>query len=428
MVIRRIPTVTLLLILVISPTIFGTLNRVFDPRCQAPPPGPDIWYSDNDEIAYSVIETSDLPYVIAGQCQMAGSNNSDVLLLCTGYKTYGGEGNEGAREIVECQEGGFALVGYTTSYGAGNTDVWLLRTNSTGHHLWNRTYGTPEQEYGTSLIILPGGDFAITGYSTHSIGTDRDVWVLRIDANGNLLWNKTFGGTKADAGWSIILNHEGNLVVAGVTESFGAGDEDIWLLCIDTSGNHLWNQTFGGTAKDRGWDVTLVQDGGYAIIGYTTLPGKNAKEICLIRTDPAGYQIWNTTYGDNDEDDEGYSIIETSEGDFAMTGYAGGHREIWFKRSAGYGVYNSFGNQGLFGTSIIESSEGGFIIVGGTNTTSTETSHLVFWWLPSHYSPPRIGLDPLSIIIVLLFYGWPAILLITLTLAIMKWRNRKHKT
>jgi hypothetical protein len=118
------------------------------------------------------------------------------------------------------------------------------------------------------------------------------------------------------------------------------------------------------------------------------------------------------------------SIITTAQGDFAMTGYADGRETIWFDRTEGYGVFCG-GYEENFGTSIIELSEGGFLIVGGTNATSTENSRVVYWWLPSHYGPP--GSSLFWWIFSILFYGWPILLVILVVLAIMIWRKWKHK-
>ncbi len=415
---RRTPTAALLLILSIWLLIVGSYNGSFDFSCQAPPPLPELM---GVGIAYSVIEASDLSYVIAGERQEPGSNHSDIFLYCHGEKIFGGLGNESAREIVRCHDGGYAVIGYTTSFGVGKADIWLLRTNSNGHQLWNETFGTAENEYGTSLIEFPNGDFAFIGYVNHTIGIDQDVWVLRVDSTGNPLWNRTFGGFRPDAGWSIILNSAGQLIVVGTTESFGAGDEDVWLLCLDAWGTHLWNRTIGGKGDDRGLDITLAHDGGYAIIGSTTSSRGNDTDICLIRTDSSGNQLWNTTYGFT-RDDMGLSIITTRQGDFAMTGYADGRETIWFRRTEGYGVFCPAGwlDGQSFGTSIIEPSEGGFIIVGGTNATSAETSGQVYWWLPSHYSPPHIGMD-------LWFWGFIGLIILLIILAVYSWRTRRAK-
>ncbi|MFX1576637.1 MAG: hypothetical protein ACFFCF_05650 [Promethearchaeota archaeon] len=420
MVIRRTSTVTLIVILALVFPLVGIFHGL-NFRCQAPPPGPDMLSAG---VGYSVIETTTHLYAIAGEYQEMGSNHCDVLILCPDKKIHGGLGNDSAQEIIECQDGGFALIGYTTSYGAGKADLWLLRTNSTGHHLWNKTFGTAEDEYGTALIRYQNNDYAIIGYGSGDNGNKQDVWVLRTDSMGNVLWNRTFGGSETDTGWSIILNAAGQLVITGTTESFGAGDKDIWLLCLDGFGNHLWNQTFGGKDADRGWDVTLAHDGGYAIIGSTTSSRGNDTDIWLIRTDAAGNQIMNTTIGDT-RDDEGLSIITTVQGDFAMTGYADGRETIWFDRSAGYGAFFGGYQEHIFGTSIIEVSEGGFLIVGGINATSTENSRVVYWRLPSHYGPPEISL--LWLIFSILYYGWPILIVILVILAIMIWRKRTQK-
>ncbi|MHA2405383.1 MAG: Loki-CTERM sorting domain-containing protein [Candidatus Hermodarchaeia archaeon] len=287
-------------------------------------------------------------------------------------KTYGGTGTDWGSSVIELSGGGFAVVGFTVNYGAGDNDAWLVRTDANGNHLWNQSYGGINSDTGTSVVEVAGGGFAICG-ETQSYGAgSKDMWLVRTDANGNHLWNQTFGGINSDQAHTLVVLSDGGFALAGITTSFGAGSNDAWLVRTDSSGTHMWNQTFGGTNGDLVSSLIEVS-GGFAFVGTTSSFGAGGEDIWLVRTDTSGNHLWNQTFGGS-EDDEGYSVKALSGGGYVLAGATAsyGHPEgdMYLARANNTGHYlwhQTFGTSTFdWGWSVVEVSTGGFAIVGAS--------------------------------------------------------------
>jgi hypothetical protein len=164
----------------------------------------------------------------------------------------------------------------------------LVRTDANGNMLWNKTYGGTNDNLGYSVVETADGGYAIAG-STYSFGAGKvDVYLVRTDSAGNMLWNKTYGGTNEDAGCSVVETADGGYAIAGSTNSSGAGAHDFWLVKTDSAGNEQWNKTHGGIDYDYGWSVVQTADGGYAIAGYTNSSGAGNFDVLLVKTDENG--------------------------------------------------------------------------------------------------------------------------------------------
>lgn len=190
------------------------------------------------------------------------------------YVTFGGVNDDFAHSVVEVRSGGYAIVGGTMSFGVGNLDMWLVRTNAAGNMLWNRTYGGVDGDIGTSIIECSDGGFAIAGYTRSFPRIRQNLWLVRTDAFGNRLWNYSFGGYDTDYGLAVIEVSSGGFAVLGATRSYGSVDPqtqihtyDWWLIRTDAQGNMLWNQTYGGSGDDIARSIIETADGGFVITG-----------------------------------------------------------------------------------------------------------------------------------------------------------------
>jgi len=281
----------------------------------------------NFEDGYSLIQTSDGGYVIAGQTNSFGAGNYDVYLVkldangnLQWTKTIGGKKDDvGLMALIQTSDGGYAIAGATTSFGAGNGDVYVVKLDANGTLQWTKTIGGPGYEIGHSLIQTSDGGYAIAG-STQSFGAGGDdVYVVKLDANGNLQWTKTIGGPKDDWGISLIQTSDGGYAIAGSTQSFGAGNYDVYVVKLDASGNLQWTKTIGGKGWDAGMSLIQTSDGGYAITGYTQSFGAGGEDVYVIKLDANGNLQWTKTIG-GENDDRGFSLIQTSDGGYAIAG------------------------------------------------------------------------------------------------------------
>jgi PKD repeat protein len=357
------------------------------------------------------------------------------------YKTYGGIGNEevyGSRSLIETSDGGYALVGWTYSYGSGGRDGWLIKTDAYGNIQWNKTYGKAADDDFSTVIQTDDGGYAFAGGSwnqdrgafdlfvvktdsngnmqwnltyipdssggsldwgaawtmiktsdggyiisgsirhhpSHPTG-DWDAWVVKVNATGQVQWDKPYFSGQDDGGGGIIQTADGGYAFVGATQSWGGYGGRIWLVKIDGSGNQQWVKTYGGGGgpTDNAYSIVQMSDGGYMIAGYTCASGAGSSDFCLIKTDSLGNQIWLKTYG-GVNDDQAHSMVQTSDGGYVLAGYTKsfgvGGSDVWLVKTDPSG--NQQWNE-IFGganddraASAIQPSDGGYAVAGCTNS------------------------------------------------------------
>jgi len=285
------------------------------------------------DMGYSVQQTSDGGYIVTGVTNLDLNSDiwGDVWLIKTDSagkeewnKTFGSSGGDEGRgySVQQTSDGGYiiSITWYTESYGSYDSDIWLIKTDSDGKEEWNKTYGGSDYDVSYSIQQTSDGGYIISGY-TMSYGTgSRDIWLIKTDAEGNEMWNKTFGGSGWDEGNSVRQTSDGGYIIAGYTYPYGSSEQDLWLIKTDSDGNEEWNKTFGGSDNDVGYSVQQTSDSGYTITGYTKSYGAGYQDIWLIKTDSDGKEEWDKTFGGSGYD-VGYSMQQTSDGGYIITGY-----------------------------------------------------------------------------------------------------------
>ncbi|MCP4668796.1 MAG: hypothetical protein GY849_20860, partial [Deltaproteobacteria bacterium] len=172
--------------------------------------------------------------------------------------------------------------------GAGSCDVFLLKYDGTGNLTWAKTAGGASNDTASSVSQTGDGGYIVAG-QTHSYGAGScDVFLLKYDGTGNLTWAKTAGGTDADYGLSVKQTGDGGYIVVGFTESYGAGHEDVLLLKYDSSGALTWAKTAGGTGNEISWSMSQTSDGGYIVAGVTESYGAGNRDVLLMKADSNG--------------------------------------------------------------------------------------------------------------------------------------------
>ncbi len=260
--------------------------------------------SGND-YGVTIKPTSDGGFIITGWTDSYGRGD-DVLLLkidANGNKqwsqAFGGPLEDRGMGVVQTTDGGYAVCGWTYSAGTPDRAIWLIKTNSAGTMLWNKTFGGSDSDYGYGIVQSRDGGLVLTGAVASSpTAGDRDVVLIKTDAQGNRVFYKTYGGAKSDYGQDVVETSEGGFFITGWTWSFGAGDKDVYIVKTDAQGNKAWEKTFGGPYAEHGFSGRQTADGGYVIVGDTI--EKNAaayEQIYVVKTDSAGSLLWNMTMG-----------------------------------------------------------------------------------------------------------------------------------
>ncbi len=279
-----------------------------------------------DERFYSVKTTSDSGYVMAGYTEGTDTLDLDYYIVKADRdgeiiweKTYGGASVDTAYGICELSGGGYIVVGNTASYGGGGTDIRLLRLNSSGDTLWSKTYGGPKDDYGYSILETGDGGFLISGAAVPEDSTETDLYLLEVDKDGTPQWDKHYGGQWDELGYFLCHTSDGGYAVAGFTFSESMGWSDVWLLRLDSSGDTLWTRKYGGAGKDEGYSVWQCSDSGFIVAGYTMSFGAGQEDFFVIRTDSFGDTIWTRTFG-GDGADLAYGARQVEDGGFMIAG------------------------------------------------------------------------------------------------------------
>ena len=232
---------------------------------------------DSFDAGRCVEQTSDGGYIIVGETGAYSNGYENVWLIKTDSngnqqwnKTFGGDIYEAGNCVKITSDGGYIILGYTDSYGTeGSSDVWLIKTDVNGDEEWNNSFGGIDNDVGISLQITSDNGYILTGYTNSYGAGGSDVWLIKSDSNGNELWNKTFGGRDYDEGWCVQQTNDDGFFITGF---YGWGDlqPDIYTIKTDSLGNLESTLTFDNNSKeDVGYFGIQTSDGGYIVSGYT---------------------------------------------------------------------------------------------------------------------------------------------------------------
>ncbi len=344
-------------------------------------------------------------------------------------KTFGGAKDDIGSAVQVSTDGGYVVAGHTSSYGVGGMDIWLIKTDSAGEEIWSRVFGGGGDEFATSLQRTDDGGYIIAGITPSFGAGGKDLWLIKTDAQGKEEWDKAFGGSMDDGGFSVLQTEDGGYITTGATGSMGpstiwlvktdglgdkewertidlnsdvgqistgssiqeageggyiiAGDSSkgsILLIKTDAQGGKEWEKSFGGSAVDSAFfdansRVLLTSDGGYLIEGFASSEESGGMDLCLIKTDSAGNVIWSRTYGGKG-DDYGTAVQQTADGGYIIVGHTSssgeGGADLWlFKTdSVGNVIWTKTfgGREGDYGTGVQQNADGGYIVTGRTTS------------------------------------------------------------
>lgn len=235
------------------------------------------------------------------------------------FSTYGGNGYDVGYGVKQTFDNGYIIIGSTSSFGQGNTDMYLLKLDTMGQKTFETSFGGYSNEIGKSVVQLSDSSYVMVGYtSSFGIG-GYDVFLVKADKNGNLVWKKTIGGSDWDFAYSLQATSDGGFIIAGTTYSFGYGNADGYVIKTDASGSVVWSKTFGGKKDDEFKSVVQTNDGGYALTGYTKSYNDSLGDAWVFKINLNGDSIWSKYYGGNKED-FGNGIIQDQNSNIFASG------------------------------------------------------------------------------------------------------------
>jgi len=279
-----------------------------------------------DDIPNAIQQTADEGYIVAGRTQSYGKGNFDVWVLkldssgnAVWQETIGGTGSDLAYSVRQMPDGGYVVAGGTDSYGLGNLDFWVLKLNASGGSVWQNTFGGSSVDLAYASQPTVDGGVVVAGGAVSFGAGGYDVWVLKLGPSGTVIWQKAFGGAADDLAFAIDQTADGGYIVAGRTNSYGAGNTDFWVLKLDASGNLKWQKTYGGSALDWAFSVRQTADGGYVVAGRTDSFGAGSSDIWVLKLDGSGTVLWQRTFGGSALD-YAYSVNLARDGSFLVGG------------------------------------------------------------------------------------------------------------
>lgn len=351
-------------------------------------PPDTLWtrtYGYSNDFAFSVAQTSDGGYIVTGYSDPKYHADSlDIFLLRVDssgnqkwFKVYNHPGWECGYQVKETPDHNYLVIGSTRSFGAGGSDVYLFKSDTNGKQLWKKTFGGAKDDAGTSIDLTSDNGYIIGG-QTRSFSEQADFYLIKTDSSGNLIWEKTFGGTKDDIGYSVKETFDKGYIIVGQSNSFTTSPDSyvIYLVKTDSKGETVWTKTYPYSESrwNHGFSVQTTPDRGYIIVGSTWPSNKRYNDLLVIKTDEKGNVLWQKTFGDTN-DNIGKGVNLTADGGYIITGYTcslglflpkawllklnSKGESLWAKTFPGKGQSWSF--------SVMQTSDYGYIMAGRTH-------------------------------------------------------------
>ena len=311
---------------------------------------------------------------IFGTTKSLGEINGDHYLIKLDLKgnvlfekTYGGVAEEEGVKILSTSDGNFILIGTTTSTGAGLKDIHVIKINSQGNIIWEKTYGGALDDKPNDIIETSNAEFCITGISESFGGGGRDIYLIWIDNNGNLIRQNIYGEADTDGGTELIEIENQEIMIFGFTRNYGAVSRDFYMLKLNSVGDSLWSQRYGGVDYEESQAFSRTSEGGFLLNGHSSSTDPN-HNMFAVKLDINGNIIWDKNFGGLAHDG-GEALLINSTGNYIFIGrtmsFGAGKRDVYMVTT------NSHGN-------IISQKQFG----GGENDQANEIiEHGAFYYL-----------------------------------------------
>ena len=288
-------------------------------------------------------------------------------------RRYGEERDEVMYRMREMPDGGFMTVGYKYASSGYGRNIYIVRTDYEGKQLWFREFGAKDHDYGFDIIRSRDGFFIIVGSVKTSTTFDQDIYLIKINDNGGLIWDREVHASGFDLGYAAVRTPTGDILIAGSTKLTAFHREDATLTRTNSEGTLLWRKIYGGYLEDEVKSIVMTPDDGYLLAGRTQSYGKGGNDVYLIKTDSEGKMLWNKTYGGKG-DDVANEVIACSDGNYVLVGtsdsFSNGESDVYAIKVDPNGevlwqkIYG--GESDETGSSVVEDRDRNLVITGTT--------------------------------------------------------------
>ena len=277
-------------------------------------------------------------------------------------------------DIVQLPDSSFVVSGLSYNDKWLTTDMWIAKLDKEGYKVWERKFGAGHYNEGAASVAYDAGDggFVLAGFSEFNTELQKDGWIMKLDADGNMLWDQVWGGKKADELFKIISTTDGGTASVGYSMA-GGGYKSMWVIKIDSEGEYEWDDNYRYSTWDVGTSITETFDGGFAVCGYTKAQSMINYDVRVIKLDQYGAKEWDFAYGDL-EWEEATDITETFDRGFAVSAFTkdiGGKFDnfwiLYINRAGELEWEDTYGGNGSdYATNIIETKDKGLFISGSS--------------------------------------------------------------
>ena len=302
--------------------------------------------SGNDQFN-SIDKTLDNNYIIVGSTSSFGPNGYNMFVVkidslgdTIWQKTYGTIYDDGGEDVINTSDGGYIVVGGTVSGGAYSSVIYMYKLNSNGDSIWAQNYGKKTSNGAFQVLQTSNSGFIIIGSTSNGTINSRDVYLIKTNSIGDTIWTNTYGGNAVDWGYSVVISNDGFYYITGSTDSYGSGGSDVLIIKVDSNGTEQWLKTVGGTNDDVGGFIVNTVDNKLVITGRTESYGSGGNDLYLMKINETGDTIWTKTYGGNDND-WGGCVRQTADYGFIISGYTysyGSNSDIYCVKTNQTGV------------------------------------------------------------------------------------------
>lgn len=404
--------------------LIGTMNYAFSQEYNGTINWQKAYGGTSSEHLYNIKNTDDGGYIIAGYTYSEDVDITQNFGRCDYWiikldsegnkmwqKSYGGSEWEMAYDISQTYDGGYILVGHSNSNDGhvsmnnGEDDFWIVRLDEFGEIIWQKSYGGSHSEWPFAVKQSSDGSFVIAGWSDSNDGDVsgnhglRDYWILKLDPLGNLIWEKSLGGSGQDIARSIDVTFDGGYIIAGYTYSEDGdvtdqvGSSDYWIVKLDVDGNISWEKSLGSPGFDNAFSIEQTMDFGYIVAGCSNGVGgnvsgnKGSSDYWVVKLDVSGDIIWEKNLGGTGTD-MAQSISQTNDGGYIVGGLSysddgdvsGNHgsSDYWIVKLNSNGSIewelNVGGSELESARSVVQSPDGTFTLAGNTRSNDGDIS------------------------------------------------------